>query len=105
MADTVDKPAEVKFFGDQAVYMGDRDDYRYVHVRDMFDYWGFLGEPVMRIAKSDWPMEHPMPLTMDASRWVDVSWMNGDAPPGVMRNAFLHITPAFPLGAPAGTQR
>jgi hypothetical protein len=100
-ADTVGKPADVHFFGDHAVYMGDKDGYRYVHVRDIFEFWGFLGECDYLIPENDWPMKHPMPLTTDATLWQDVTWLNGDGPKDIPQDAFLHITPAFPLGAPA----
>ncbi|HET6246463.1 MAG TPA: hypothetical protein VFE47_02100 [Tepidisphaeraceae bacterium] len=100
LADTVGKPADINFFGDQAEYMGDHDGNRYVHVRDMSDFWGFLGECVYTVPAKDWPMAHPMPLTVDATQWQDVTWMGGDGPQGVGQNGFLHITPSFPLGAP-----
>ena len=100
LADTVGKPIDIHFFGDQAVYMGDHGGYRYVHLRDMSDFWGFPGECDFRVAQEQWPMEHPMPLTADATKWVDVTWMDSDAPEGVAQNPALHITPTFPLGAP-----
>ncbi|HWE02385.1 MAG TPA: hypothetical protein VG326_08225 [Tepidisphaeraceae bacterium] len=100
LAQKVDKPADVQFFGDRAVYMGDKDGYRYVHVRDLFDKWTWLGECTYKIPDSEWPMQHPMPLTNDAEQWKDVEWLNGDAPPDVAQVSDLYITPAFPEGAP-----
>ena len=99
-AQKIGQPGDIQFFGDRAVYMGDQDGYRYVHVRDLFDFWGFMGECDYKVAESEWPMKHPMPLTCDATRWQNVEWMNGDAPAGVPQSAFLRMTPAFPLGAP-----
>ncbi|HZK82599.1 MAG TPA: hypothetical protein VFC46_16060 [Humisphaera sp.] len=100
LADKVGKPADVHFFGDRAVYMGDQDGYRYVHVRDLFDEWTWLGECTYKIPESDWPMEHPMKLTCNAAKWKDVEWLNGDAPPRIRQNVDLYVTPSFPVGAP-----
>src|ERR1700689_4660450 len=100
LAQKVGQPSDIHFFGDEAVYMGDQDGYRHVHVRELFGGWNFLGECDYKVPASEWPMEHPMPLTEDASKWQNVSWMNGDAPAGVAQNVFLEITPPFPLGAP-----
>jgi hypothetical protein len=101
LARKVGQPSDVPFFGDKAVYMGDKDGYRYVHVRDLFDDWTWLGECTYMVPASDWPMANPMPLTCNASKWRDVEWLNGDGPPKVAQNAFLTIAPTFPVGAPA----
>ena len=100
LADRVGQPHDVTFFGDQAVYMGDKDGYRYVHVRNLFGIAQYFGECDYKVPESQWPMQNPMPLTEDASKWQNVSWLNGDAPAGVAQNAFLQITPSFPLGTP-----
>jgi hypothetical protein len=100
LAQKVGQPADVPFFGDQAMYMGDSDGYRYVHLRDLFDDHNMIGERDYRVPASQWPMKHPMPLTEDASKWQNVTWMNGDGLPGVEQHPFLHITTTYPLGAP-----
>jgi len=100
LAAKVGRPCDVQFFGDHAMYMGDADGYRYVHVHDLFSCLTFLGEREYKIPESQWPMQHPMPLTDNANFWQDVQWMNGDAPPGIPQSVFLTMTPTFPLGAP-----
>jgi hypothetical protein len=68
----------------------------------MSRFWGFLGECDYAIPESQWPMEHPMPFTEDATKWRDVTWLDGgDAPVSVAQNPFLFTTPSFPVGAPA----
>lgn len=104
IVEKVGQPTDVKFFGDQVLYMGDYEGYRYVHVRDMFDTYKNYGECTYRIPQSQWPMTHPMPLTEDPAYWQQVTWMNGDAPPGVSQNIFMNLTPTFPLGAPPASQ-
>lgn len=100
LASKIGRPHDVNFFGDQAVYMGDRDGYRYVHLRDMFDFWGFLGECDYKVRESQWPMKNPMRLTGNASKWRDVTWLDGNAPEGVPQNVFLTISPSYPEGTP-----
>lgn len=101
LAQTIGQPHDFPVFGNHAVYMGDEGGYRYVHVRDINGFWNFVGECDFKVPASQWPMEHPMPLTDDAAQWRNVEWMNGDAPQGIGQNAFLSITPASPLGVPA----
>ena len=101
LVDKIGDPHDVAFFGDRAIYKGDKDGYRYVHVRNMFDFWGFLGECDYKIRESEWPMEHPMQLTSKATHWQDVTWMDTDAPAGVRQNELLYLSPSFPIGAPS----
>lgn len=100
VADKVDHPADSHFFADRALYMGDKDGYRYVHVRDMFGCLTFLGEQTYAIKADQWPVEHPMAFTEDATRWQDVRWMASSGLPGVQPTVLLSATPTFPLGAP-----
>lgn len=101
LADKVGKPDDVQFFANRALYLGDKDGYRYVHVRDLFSCGTFLGEGTYKVPQSQWPMSHPMPLTSNAQLWQDVQWMGGEAPQDVPQSGFLALTPSFPEGAPA----
>jgi len=105
VAAKIAKPADFDFFASQAVYIGDKRDYRYVHVREITSPWGFLGERDYKIPASSDAMRHPMPLTNDASRWENVAWLDADGLPGVTQDPSLHMQPTFPIGAPkANTQ-
>ncbi len=94
-------PNDVQFFGDRLVYMGDKNGYRYVHLRDMYRSDTFLGEHDYKVREADWPMEHPMRLMRDAHKWQDVSWMNGDTLPGALEDWNLYASPSYPMGTPA----
>ena len=97
VARKVGQPQQDPFFGNQVLYMGDRDGYRYVHVRSLHSY---LGDRDYKVPAENWNMQHPMRYSTNPLNWRDVTWMNGDAI-DFQQNAFLNASPSFPEGAPA----